>query len=73
MKYCKAFNIWEFPEELMCKIQPGQWVYAGNPADKGRWCGIKKSGTKVVAWRGNMQGHKDKQAYFKSLIRYAKG
>ena len=30
MKYIKAFNIWNIPDELIKYIQPGQWVYAGN-------------------------------------------
>lgn len=50
MKFITSFNIWEMPVELLKHVQPGQWVYAGEKSTKGRFLGVKKSGSVVVAW-----------------------
>ena len=50
MKFITSFNIWEMPVELLKHVQPGQWVYAGDKNTKGRFLGVKKSGSVVVAW-----------------------
>jgi hypothetical protein len=72
MKYIQAFNIWNIPNELIKYIQPGQWVYAGDKSNKGIYQGIKKTGIIVVAWQGNINNHKDKKGYIKTLRDYAK-
>jgi hypothetical protein len=72
MKFTHAFDIWSVPVDLLKHAQPGQWVYAGNKADKGRFLGVKRSGTVVVAWQGNTQRHADKAGYIKTLRSYAK-
>ena len=72
MKYIKAFNIWNIPNELIRYIQPGQWVYAGDKDNKGIYQGIKKNNIIVVAWQGNINNHKDKKGYIKTLRDYAK-
>jgi hypothetical protein len=73
MKFTHAFDIWSVPVDLLKHAQPGQWVYAGNKTDKGRFLGVKASGTVVVAWEGNTQRHADKAGYIKTLRAYAKG
>ena len=73
MKFTQAFDIWAIPHALLKHIQPGQWVYAGNKGDKGRFLGVKASGTVVVAWHGNTKAQADKAGYIKTLRSYAKG
>lgn len=72
MKFTSAFDIWAIPSPLLKHIQPGQWVYAGTQDNKGRFLGVKASGTVVVAWQGNTQRHADKAGYIKALRSYAK-
>lgn len=69
--YTKAINIWSLTSLQRSKLQPGQWVYAGNPSDKGIWLGVKPSGTEVVAWHGNARSHASYKAYVRSLRDYA--
>jgi hypothetical protein len=56
MRYQPTVNIWEQGHSVM-SMQRGQWVSAGPINDDrmniGRFCGITKSGTLVVAWIGN--------------------
>jgi hypothetical protein len=73
MKYQSMFNIWDIPADLCKHIQAGQMVYAGDKSNRGRFLGVRKSGTIVVAWQGNIQNHSDKLGYIKSLRNYAKG
>lgn len=73
MKYQSMFDIWAVPVDLLKHVQAGQMVYAGNKSNKGRFLGVRKSGTVVVAWQGNIQSHSDKLGYIKSLRNYAKG
>lgn len=72
MKFTSAFNIWEVPANLLKHVQAGQWVYAGDRSNKGRFLGVKASGTVVVAWHGNTQRQADKASYIKTLRAYAK-
>lgn len=72
MKFTQAFDIWTVPVSLLRHAQPGQWVYAGNKADKGRFLGVKSSGIVVVAWQGNTRAKTDKSEYIKNLRSYAK-
>lgn len=73
MKYQSMFDIWAVPADLLKHVQAGQMVYAGNKANRGRFLGVRKSGTIVVAWQGNVQNHSDNLGYIKSLRNYAKG
>lgn len=73
MKYLPAFDIWSTPAELLKHVQPGQWVYAGNKEDKGRFYGIKPSGSIVVAWQGNAKRSGNLKGYYRALRDYAKG
>ena len=72
MKFTHSFDIWSVPVSLLKHAQPGQWVYAGTKDNKGRFLGVKKSGTVVVAWHGNTQARSDKAGYIKTLRTYAK-
>jgi len=73
MKYQSIFDIWAVPVDLLKHVQAGQMVYAGTKANKGRFLGVRRSGSVVVAWQGNIQSHPDKLGYIKSLRNYAKG
>ena len=73
MKYQSMFDIWAVPTDLLKHVQAGQMVYAGNKSNRGRFLGVRKSGSSVVAWQGNVQNHSDKLGYIKSLRNYAKG
>jgi hypothetical protein len=73
MKFTQSFDIWAVPSALLKHVQPGQWVYAGTKDNKGRFLGVKKSGTIVVAWHGNTKARADKASYIKTLRAYAKG
>ena len=73
MKYQSIFDIWAVPTDLLKHVQAGQMVYAGDKANRGRFLGVRKSGSIVVAWQGNVQNHSDKLGYIKSLRNYAKG
>jgi hypothetical protein len=73
MKYQAIFDIWAVPTDLLKHVQAGQMVYAGNKSNKGRFLGVRKTGSIVVAWQGNIQSHSDKLGYIKSLRNYAKG
>ncbi|CAB4124962.1 hypothetical protein UFOVP63_45 [uncultured Caudovirales phage] len=48
MRYHKAVNIWNLNEIQLKRLPIGQWVYAGDPANKGRFYGQGR--TTVVAW-----------------------
>lgn len=73
MKYQSMFDIWAVPVDLLKHVQAGQMVYAGNKANKGRFLGVRRSGSIVVAWQGNVQNHTDKLGYIRTLRNYAKG
>lgn len=73
MKYQPMFDIWGIPEGLLPKIQPGQMVYAGAKDNRGRFLGVKKSGTVVVAWMGNVARQASKRGYLRTLRDYALG
>lgn len=73
MKFTSSFDIWSVPVDLLKHAQPGQWVYAGNKDNKGRFLGVKASGSVVVAWHGNTKSRTDKAGYIKALRAYAKG
>lgn len=75
MKFQKALNIWNATEAEIKKLQAGQWVYAGQPENKGRFLGVRKSGSVVVAWLGNekAQGnYYERLNYIRTLRTYAK-
>jgi hypothetical protein len=53
-------------------LQRGQWVHGGEINNKGRFLGMKKSGTVVVAWNGNAHQQSSYMGYIKMLLNYAK-
>ena len=73
MKYTPAFNVWEVPVELLKFAQPGQWVYAGDKTTRGRFWGVKRSGTVVVSWHENAKASGDVRQYWLAQRNYAKG
>jgi hypothetical protein len=74
MKYIKSPNIWEMNSAAIRRLQPGQWVYAGDEATRGQFLGVvKPSGTVVVAWYENAKNSKDYRRYVWTLRHYARG
>lgn len=75
MKFQKPLDVWKMNPEEFAKLQPGNWIFAGEPSNKGRFLGVKKSGSVVVAWIGNErnQGSYAKRLdYVRTLRQYAK-
>lgn len=69
-----TINIWSLNPKQIASLRPGQWVKAGNQGDKGVFCGVKKSGTVVVAWYENAKrGQGGFRSYVAALMNYAKG
>ena len=54
MKYRTAIDIWQLDSAQRAALPIGQWVYAGDPSQKGRFFG--EGAVTVVAWMGNAQG-----------------
>lgn len=73
MKFQAAINIWSLDKVERGKLKRGQWVYAGNPEDKGIWCGRRPSGSDVVAWYHNAKNRGSFWGYVQTLFSYAKG
>ena len=72
MKYQKPLDIWKMSDKEIKNLQPGQWIYAGDQSNKGKFFGMKKSGTVVVAWMGNVKQQASYSEYMKMLSNYAK-
>lgn len=73
MRYTTAQNIWNMSREQMRKLQPGQWVYAGETSSKGQFLGVKANDVVVVAWYGNAKGHPSYLDYIRTLRGFATG
>ena len=73
MRYIKAFDIYKLSENTYKDIMVGQWIFAGDISNKGRFLGVKKSGTVVVAWHNNAKQQKDYAGYIAALLAYSKG
>lgn len=69
MRYTKALNLWVMTDLQRKRLPIGQWVYAGDPANKGRFYGQGK--TTVVAWWNYGQRH-DWAGYCASLRDYGR-
>lgn len=72
MRYVQAFDIWSVPKELLVHVQPGQWVFAGERDNRGRFWGVKPSGVVVVAWLENARRSGDYEDYMRCLRDYAR-
>jgi hypothetical protein len=76
MKYSAPVNAHAVTTETLAKLQPGQWVYAGDRSAMGRFLGVKRSGTVVVAWLGNERSKGSYSArleYIRNLRNFALG
>lgn len=51
-RYTKALDIWQLDDTQRAVLQIGQWVYAGDRDNLGRFYGQGSAST-VVAWKGN--------------------
>jgi hypothetical protein len=70
-----AFDIWKVDQEARQRIQPGQWVFAGDPSCKGRFYG-SNGRVDVVAWLGNARARRRDggvPSYFAAIRCYARG
>ena len=65
-RYTKPVDIWQLDDAQRAQLQPGQWVYAGDPSSMGRFFG--HGATTVVAWLGNAR--RDYRAYMAALSSY---
>ena len=70
MKYQKSINIWNMSDSERAKLQPGQWIYAGEKTSKGIFLGIRESGSVVCAWYQNAKSREYK-SYIRTLRDYA--
>jgi hypothetical protein len=73
MQYSKPVDIWQLSDKQIKKLQVGQWVYAGESKNIGRFLGVKKSNTVVVAWQGNASFQESYKGYIQTLLNYARG
>jgi hypothetical protein len=77
MKYQKTVNIYSMTKEQVSALPCGQWVSTSSDVSDsnhiGRFYGVKKSGSIVVAWNGNARRAPEWKAYQKALYNYAKG
>jgi hypothetical protein len=73
MKFLKAMDIQALDEAQRKRLQVGQWVYAGNKSCMGKFLGVKRCGTVVVAWQGNAAKSGDVLGYWHDLLQYARG
>ena len=71
MKYQKSMNIWNMSDSERAKLQPGQWVYAGDKSNNGIFLGIRESGSVVCAWYQNAKCAREYKAYIRILRDYA--
>jgi len=73
MSYKKILDIGKLAEAEIRKLTPGQWVYADQdgPLWRGRFWGVKPSGTVVVAWQGNARNFGNWREYQQKLRQYA--
>jgi hypothetical protein len=71
MRYTAAQDIWKLEPAQISQLQPGQWVYAGEPQNRGQYWGVKQSGSIVVAWHQNAQRADNYAQYQHTLRQYA--
>lgn len=67
-RYQPALDIWALDDTQRAALQPGQWVYAGERSNMGRFYG--QGASTVVAWRGNWKGRF--REYTKALRDYGR-
>jgi hypothetical protein len=72
MTFKKTIDIYTLTESQIKVLQPGQWVTAGGGAT-GRFYGVRKSGSVVVAWSNNAKNSGNYFDYCKTLYQYARG
>ena len=68
MRYTKAVDIWALSDKQRARLQIGQWVYAGDRTNVGRFYG--QGATTVVAWLGNAK--RDYRQYMAALRDYGR-
>lgn len=75
-KFRPAVDVWALSQKERQRLQVGQWVYAGDPSNKGRWYG-SNGRVDVVAWLGNARSWKARKGgvrgYFAAIRDYGRG
>lgn len=76
MRFQKTIDIWSLSDSQVAQLQVGQWVSTGRAQEDrmncGRFLGVKRSGSVVVIWNGNVRNRKDRKAYRQAMKNYAK-
>ncbi len=70
-RYLPTVDLWSLPADQIATLQRGQWVSAGpleSPLQRGIFCGVRASGSVVVAWMGNARGRY--REYRRTLMNY---
>lgn len=70
MRFTKAVDIWALSDSERASLPIGQWVYAGDKSNMGRFYG--QGASTVVAWLGNARGSKDYRGYMATIARYGR-
>ena len=71
MRYTNPQNIWALSPEQIKRLQPGQWVFAGEDTTRGQFLGTRASGSVVVAWYDNARAQRSYRAYVRALRTYS--
>lgn len=69
MRFTATVAIWTLDTDARRRLQPGQWVRAGEDGPLGRWMGEARASS-VVAWVGNGRGRW--RSYCRTIRTYAK-
>jgi len=72
MRFTPAVNIHALDDEARRRLQPGQWVYATDLDARGRFWGVKPSGTVVVSWHQNARNSGNVRDYWQAHRDYAR-
>lgn len=69
-RFQPAIDIWALSDEERARLPIGQWVYAGDRSNLGRFYG--QGASTVVAWLGNARSKRNGsyQAYMTALRDY---
>jgi hypothetical protein len=74
-RFRPTVNIHALSDAERAALLPGQWVSAGTPdatrSNCGRFYGVRRSGSVVVAWNGNARRAESWTEYQRTSYRFA--
>jgi hypothetical protein len=74
-RFLPTVNLWTLSDADRAALLPGQWVSAGTPdatrSNCGRFYGVRRSGSVVVAWNGNARRAESWTEYQRTSYRFA--